>query len=276
MVEQAGPEAGGVAVGERVAVWPVMPCGRCYPCRIGRENVCANIRIVGVHLDGALQERFAVPASHVFGVGDLSARATAFIEPTSIAVRAVARARIADGERVVVLGAGPIGQAVCLAAKARGASVLMADRLERRLERALQLGADAVVEGSAAEIAPRVREWAGDEGPPVVIEAIGVAEAVRGAVDMVATAGRVVVVGLSDREVSLPIGAFPFRELDVLGSSCCTAEEFAQAAELVRAHREQVETLITHEFGLGEAPEALAHVSEHPAEVMKAVIRMED
>ena len=89
--------------------------------------------------------------------------------------------------------------------------------------------------GPAAEIAPRVREWAGDEGPPVVIEAIGVPEAVRGAVDMVATAGRVVIVGLSDREVSLPIGAFPFRELDVLGSSCCSAEEFAQAAELVRA-----------------------------------------
>ena len=215
------------------------------------------------------------PPSTRFGVGDLSARAAAFIEPTSIAVRAVARARIAAGERVLVLGAGPIGQAVCLAARARGASVLLADRLQTRLERARELGADAVLAGSAEEIAPAVREWAGAEGPPVVVEAIGVPEAVRGAVEMVSTAGRVVIVGLSDREVSLPIGAFPFRELDVLGTSCCSAAEFAEAVELVRAHREAVEGLITHEFALAEAPAALAHVAEHPAEVMKAVIRME-
>jgi L-gulonate 5-dehydrogenase len=275
VVEAVGEGVEGLRAGERVAVWPVLGCGRCYPCSIGRENVCSNIRIIGVHVDGGLRERFAVPAEHAFGVGDLPARAAAFIEPTSIAVRAVARARIAAGERVVVLGAGPIGQAVCLAARARGASVLLADRLEARLERARDLGADEVLAGSAEEIAPAVREWAGPEGPPVVVEAIGVPEAVRGAVEMVSTAGRVVIVGLSDREVSLPIGAFPFRELDVLGTSCCSAAEFAEAVALVRAHREQVEGLITHEFALAEAPAALAHVAEHPAEVMKAVIRME-
>ena len=102
--------------GDRVAVWPVLACGACYPCSIGRENVCANIAIIGAHVDGALQERLVVPASQVFAVGDMAPAVTAFVEPTSIGVRTVVRARVTAEDRVVVLGAGPIGQAVCLAA----------------------------------------------------------------------------------------------------------------------------------------------------------------
>ena len=87
-----------LGVGQRVAVWPVHACGHCYPCRIGRENVCVNLSLVGVHRDGALQEQLHVPASQVFPVGDLEPTLAAFIEPVSIAMRAVVRARVAAGE----------------------------------------------------------------------------------------------------------------------------------------------------------------------------------
>ena len=119
--------------GMRVAMWPVNACGHCYPCSLGRGNACARISLTGIHADGALQERLLIAAAQVFPVGDQDPALAALIEPVSVAVRAVARGRVAPGEHVVILGAGPIGQALALAATDRGASVLLVDRLESRL-----------------------------------------------------------------------------------------------------------------------------------------------
>ena len=110
-----------LAAGIRVALWPVASCGRCYACRVGRGNACVDISLIGVHEDGALQQQLLVPAAQVFPVGDQDPALAALIEPVSIAVRAVVRGRVAAGEKVVVLGAGPIGQALALAATDRGA-----------------------------------------------------------------------------------------------------------------------------------------------------------
>src|SRR5436309_2700351 len=100
ILEEIGPDSPThLRAGERVAIWPLMSCGHCYPCRIGRGNVCANISLIGVHTDGALQDRLRIPASQVFPVGDQDPAVAALIEPVSIAVRAVVRGRVAEGER---------------------------------------------------------------------------------------------------------------------------------------------------------------------------------
>jgi len=273
VIEAVGPECPvGLRAGERVALWPVSACGRCYPCRIGRPNVCANISLIGVHQDGALQERLRLPAAQVFPVGDQEAAVTAFVEPVSIAVRAVERGRVAAGERVVVLGAGPIGQAVALAATDRGASVLLVDRLESRLELGRASGAEPLQVGEDVDMVAEARAWAGEDGPEVVIEATGVPELVQPAISLVSHAGRVVVVGLSDSPAPVRVGDLPFKELDVLGVSCCGAEEFAEAVALVARRREAVAPLVTHEFPLEEAPQAIEYAMSHPTEVMKAVV----
>ena len=143
IVEVVGPDCPAyLRAGERVAIWPLTSCGHCYPCRIGRANACANISLIGVHRDGALQERLHVPAAQVFPVGDQDPAVAALIEPVSIAVRAIVRGRVAPGEKVVVFGAGPIGQALAVAAIDRGASVLLVDRVRSRLERGRATGAE--------------------------------------------------------------------------------------------------------------------------------------
>jgi threonine dehydrogenase-like Zn-dependent dehydrogenase len=272
VVDAVGPGSARVRPGDRVAVWPVLACGRCYACTIGRENVCANIAIIGAHVDGALQERLRVPASQVFAVGDMAPAVTAFVEPTSIGVRTVVRARVSAEDRVVVLGAGPIGQAVCLAACDRGAAVLMADVVPERLELARTIGAEEVVCGDAAAVAGQVREWAGGDGVGVLIETTGVPAVVRTSFDAMAPAGRLVLVALSHHDVTLPLMDFPIRELDVLGVSCCNASEFADAVDLVRRNQEAVARLITDEFAFERAPEALHYVADGSPELMKAVI----
>ena len=272
VIDAVGPGSADVRVGDRVAVWPVLACGACYPCSIGRENVCANIAIIGAHVDGALQERLVLPAAQVFAVGDMAPAVTAFVEPTSIGVRTVVRARVGAEDRVVVLGAGPIGQAVCLAASDLGAAVLMADVVPERLEHARAMGAAEVVCGDAAVVADQVRDWAGADGVAVLIETTGVPAVVRSAFDVIAPAGRLVLVALSHHEVSLPLMDFPIRELDVLGVSCCNAGEFAAAVDLVRRNEDAVARLITDEFAFERAPEALRYVAGGSPELMKAVI----
>jgi threonine dehydrogenase-like Zn-dependent dehydrogenase len=259
--------------GLRVALWPVRGCGHCYPCSLGRDNVCANLTLIGVHMDGALQERLTLPAAQVFPVGDQDAAVTALVEPVSIAVRAVRRGRVAAGERVVVLGAGPIGQALALAALDLGAGVVLLDRIPHRLELAEALGADTLPAEDGWQDA--VREWAGGEAPEFVFEATGVPELVDPATELVAHAGRVVVVGLSTESAPLEVGRLPFKELDLLGTSCCGADDFAEAVSLVARRSDAAAKLVTHEFPLAQAPQAIAYAIDHPAEVMKAVVRID-
>ena len=276
IVEVVGPECPAhVVAGERVALWPLTSCGHCYPCRIGRANACSNISLIGVHRDGALAERLRLPASQAFPVGGQDPVVAALVEPVSIAVRAVRRGRIAAGEKAVVFGAGPIGQAVATAAIDRGAAVLLVDLIRSRVERGRATGAELLAAGDGVDVVAAAREWAGDDGPEVVFEATGVPEVARTAVELVSQAGRVVVVGLSGHDAPLKVGDLAFKEIDLLGVSCCNGDEFAEAVALVARREDALRELVTHEFPLEEAPTAIEYAIRHPADVMKAVIHVE-
>ena len=189
VVEDAG-NTNGVNKGDRVAIWPLLPCGHCYPCRIDRPNVCVRFRLVGVHLDGGLAERLEVPAGLAFAVGALDPDGTCFVEPASVAVHALARGRLQPGEQVVVFGAGPIGLATLLAAVNAGARVLAVDPLASRRDLAKRLGAEVVTWAPAAELNDQVRDWTKGEGPPLVVETSGEAGVLPRAAELVAAAGR--------------------------------------------------------------------------------------
>jgi threonine dehydrogenase-like Zn-dependent dehydrogenase len=263
-----------LTAGERVALWPLQACGRCYPCSVGRPNTCDNFTLIGIHLDGGMQERLAVSENQVFPIAVDSPTVAAMAEPMSIAVRAVTRGRIAPGERIVVLGAGPIGQCVCLAARERGAEVLVIDLQERRLALSRELGAcETIVWTTLEEVVGAARGWAGPAGPPVAVDATGAPEPVRAMVEMLSSAGRAVQVGMSNHEVPLRIGSLTEKELDVLGVSCCGSAEFAEAVGIVERNSSLLARLISHEFALAQAPEALRFAIGNPDEVMKVVIR---
>src|SRR5581483_7490747 len=254
IVERAGANCpGGIRPGDRVAVWPVRGCGRCYPCRVGRANACVSLELFGIHRDGGLQELLRVPVTQVFGVGDLGAEASAFVEPMSIAVHALERADIRAGQKVAVLGAGPIGLATVLAATSVGARVMSIDPVAARRDIAAKVGAETVAWGDAQEVAGVIRRWGRGSGPPRVIDTTGNPAALAQAAELVSAAGRVGVVGMSSAPAPLRSGIFPEKEIDVAGSSCSSAPDFRAAVRLVQAHRESVSTLLTHRFPLTRA-----------------------
>ncbi len=232
-----------------------------------------NFSLIGIHTDGGLQGLLRVADATVFPIAVASPAVAALVEPISIAMRAVHRGRIADGERVVVLGAGPIGQSLLVAAQDRGANVLVVDPLEDRLTTARALGAETVPWTTADDVVASARAWSGGEGPPVVIDATGVPAAVRAAVELVSPAGRVVQVGMSGDAVDLRLGSFTEKELDMLGVACCGTGDFAEAVDLTERNAERLAQLVSHEFPLAEAPGAIHFAMEHPREVMKVVIR---
>ena len=271
LVEDPGTARADIKQGDRVAILPLLPCGRCYPCRIGRPNVCPRFRLVGVHTDGGLQQRLEVPAANVFGVGDLEPDATAFVEPASIVVHALARGRLQPGEQVVVFGAGPIGLAAVLAATHAGARVLAVDPMENRRDLAKRLGAEHTAWEAAQT---QITEWTNGDGPPLIVETSGEVGVLPQAIEMVSLAGRIVVVGMSQATAPVRPGAFPEKEIDVIGSSCATAEDFQIAIDLIKASTITA-ALFSHHFTLARTAEAFEFAMSRPPDAIKVIVTIE-
>lgn len=265
--------AGPIRPGERVAIEPLIPCGHCYPCRIGRRNCCTNLNVIGAHSDGAFREYVALPTYMLYPTGDLTAEEAALVEPISIGVQAAARGEIAPRDRVVIVGAGPIGAAIAVAAMDRGARVMVVDRLPSRLAMVSRLGVERTVVAGQQDVAAEVQAWTNGDGAHVAVDAVGAPAVIRQVCELVASAGRVVIVGLSDQEVGLPVMDFSRKEMTIHGSRN-NAGRFGEAVELVQRNREQLRTMITHRYPLAAMPEAIAFAAEHPAEVEKVMIEV--
>ena len=266
---------GPVRVGQRVSVEPLIPCGECYPCRRGRPNCCTRLQVLGVHTAGAFAEYVTVPVGTLYPADDLDPDLTALAEPISIGMQVVTRGQVTGEDRVAVYGAGMIGQAVLACALDRGARVLLVDRVPSRLALGRRLGAERVVDGSQEDAVGAIREWTGGDGAAVVVDATGAPAVIRAAVDAVAFSGRIVIVGISLQEVSLPIPEFTRKELTILGSRN-NAGVFGAALDLVRRRGESLRPLITQRYPLAQAPAAIEFALHHPAEAAKVLLDVEE
>jgi L-gulonate 5-dehydrogenase len=267
-----GPGASGVEVGDRVCVDLVINCGHCYPCRIGRPNCCVNIKVMGVHVDGGFAEFLTASVSRLYPVPpELSDEEAALVEPLTIGCQAVARGDVAEGETVAILGAGPIGLVSLLAAKARGARVLISDLLDSRLELAAQLGADAVVNSGRESLADAVSRFTDGEGANVVIEAVGVVSTVEAAIEVVAAAGRVVLLGFGSKPVSIAPTTLIRKELDIRASRM-NSRRFPEAIALMAQARLPLAQMVTHRMLLASAADAFDLLDRRPEDACKVVL----
>lgn len=269
-VEALGPDTSGPPAGTRVVVEPFLGCGHCYPCRIGKPNCCANLRIIGVHRDGGFADHVIAPVEKLFAIPDgMSAYKASFTEPVAIGVQACRRGAVTADDTVLILGAGPIGLALVEVANARGARTYISDVLPERLETAAQLGATPIParEGFFDEI----MRLTNGEGMPVVIEATGNAGVMEKTVDYVAAGGRIVIVGLVKKGtgVTFPGLDFTRKEMTIVGSRASTAC-FPESLELLASGRIRYPE-IGSQFALAQAPEVFAKLGDNPGALHKAV-----
>ena len=270
-VAEVGADVAGLDVGTPVVVEPFLGCGRCYPCRVGKSNCCANLEIIGLHRPGGFADTVTAPADHVHRIpAGLSLPFASFAEPVAIGVQACRRGDVGEGEYVLILGCGPIGLALIEVAKARGARVVASDVVPSRLEMAARLGADVIPAG-AGQLAA-VLDQTGGEGAAVVMEATGNPQVMESTTDLVAAGGRIVIVGLVKQGVGVAFPGLDFtrKEMTVLGSRASVGC-FPEALSLLAGGAITYPRVAT-EFPLWDAPPVFAKLAEDPAAIHKGVL----
>ncbi len=265
------PGVPSLAVGELVVVEPFLGCGTCYPCRRGKSNCCAKLKILGIHRAGGYAQFVVAPATHIHRVPTgMSASLASFAEPVAIGVQACRRGEITDGDHVLVMGCGPIGLALIEVARARGATVIAADVSPARLDFARQLGAHTLP--SDHTLPAKIMELTNGEGMPVVIEATGVAAVMRQSAELVAAGGRVVIVGLVKKGTEVAFEGLDFtrKEMTLVGSRA-SANCFPEALALLASGKVTYPRVAT-EFSMWDGPQVLQDLTAHPGKVHKAVL----
>lgn len=275
VVEAFGEGASGPAAGSRVVVDPFIGCGKCYPCRVGKRNCCANLTIIGIHREGGFADYVVAPAKNLVPVPEgLTDFEAVFAEPVAIGVQGCRRGQVTAEDTVLVLGAGPIGLAVIEVARAKGATVYATDLSVERLNIAAELGAIPIAGGQG--LVERVLEITNGEGMPVVMEATGAPQAMEQCVDLVAAGGRIVILGLVKKGVGVTFPCLDFtrKEMTIYGSRA-SVDCFPEALALIAGGKIHYPK-IASSFGLSDAPSVFAKLADNPMALHKAVFMLEE
>lgn len=276
-VVEVGKDVKHLKVGDRVALEPGKTCGHCEFCKTGRYNLCPDVVFFATPpVDGVFQEYVAHKADLCFKLPEnVSTLEGALIEPLAVGFHAAIQGDAHLGQRAVVMGAGCIGLVSMMALKARGVSeVYVVDIMEKRLEKALELGATGVMNGAKEDVLERVKELTDGVGMDLVIETAGTEITTRQAIHMAKKGSNIVLVGYSKSgEMTLPMSLVLDKEL-TFKTVFRYRHIYPMAIDAVAAGKVNLKGIVTDVFGLDEAQKAMDYSVNNKADIVKAVIRI--
>jgi 2-desacetyl-2-hydroxyethyl bacteriochlorophyllide A dehydrogenase len=274
-VEIVDDPAGSFRTGEIVAVNPYLSCGTCIACRRGKPNCCVSIEVLGVHRDGGMATLLAVPSQNLIRADGLDADACAAVEFLAIGAHAVRRGMVTDADRVLVVGAGPIGLGAALFARLSGAAVTLLDIDAERINAVMPIAGAryGVTAGAAATDA--LAHATGGDGFDVVFDATGNADSIVRAFDHVAHGGRYVLVSVVKGDISFADADFHRREMTLLGSRNATAHDFETVIAAIRGGLVDIRRIITHRTTLHAAVRDIPIWATQKSGLIKAVIELD-
>ena len=270
-VAAVGTDVAGLAIGTPVTVMPLRWCGACPACRAGNHHICHRLNVIGIDSVGAMQQQWTVPAGVVVPLpADLPLTHGALVEPTAVAVHDVRRADLLPGEKVVVIGGGPVGVLIALVASSVEADVALLEVDPHRRAIADRLGI-RTLDPAHTDLVSEVEAWTGGAGAAVAFEVSGSAAGITTAVELLAVRGRLVVVGIHSQPREIDVFRFFWRELTMVGARVYQRDDYDTAIDLLRAGKVGAETLITHVEPLTNAAAAF-DVLRGGGNVMKVLI----
>ena len=252
---------------------PYSECGICTACRAGRPNCCQFNETMGLQRDGALTRLVAIPVSKVFTSDILTLQELALTEPLSVGYHAANRGRISETDTVLVMGCGVVGIGVIAAAARKGATVIASDIDDGKLADAQRFGARHTVNSTRADVLDAVRQLTGGDGVSVAVEAVGLPQTFRLAVEAVAFAGRVIYVGYAKQDVSYDTALFVRKELDICGARNAL-RVFPAVIRMLEERERPFPDLITRVYPFAEAGEALRSWDANPARFTKVMVNV--
>ena len=267
----AGAE--GFRVGDVVTCNPYFNCGKCYACRRGLVNACHNNQTMGVQRDGAFQEYIAMPVERLIAGKGLPAETLALIEPFSISCHALSRAEVKAGDRLLIMGAGPIGLFALLRAKSMGANVLVADLLENRLALAAAYGAQRTVNVKTENLHDACAAFTGGDGFDVCVEACGAPETFMNCIEEAAHGANIILIGNGKRETTFVHSVLLKKELNVFGSRNAYTRDFETLIDLVAAGKADVGRMVSGIYDMENAAEAFEKLKHNDGTLAKLLIR---
>lgn len=259
IVVDVGKDVSLVKPGDHAVVDPNIKCGRCRFCRNAKQNLCSNMKTLGIHLDGGFARYNVAPQSAIYKVPeDMDWRDVALVEPVSCVINGLRRSGIGFGDSVAVIGAGPIGLIwAALSKQAGAAKVIVSEIVPARQEAARRLGADRVIDPTRSDIVEAVKAET-DGGVDVAVEVVGKPLTVQQALQMIGLGGKAVLFGTCPEETQVSFRPYELvrHEKQVLGSF---AANFTFTPAIEAMYRKQVrsEILFTHQFKVQQIDKAI-------------------
>ena len=274
-VVEVGSKVTEIKAGDRVTIQPQVVCGKCYPCLHGRYHICDELKVMGFQTTGVASEYFAVKAEKVLKLPDgISFDVGAMVEPLAVAVHALERSgERLEGKKVLVLGAGPIGNLVAQVAKAMGAAaVMITDLSDYRLKVAKSCGIDFCLNPKEQDLGKAIFDHFGADKADLILECVGVNSTIDQAISSARKGTDIIVVGVFGDKPHVDLGLVQDRELRLIGTLMYQEQDFVQAIELIKLKKVKLEPLITDRFSFQDYLKAYEHIDRQKDRAMKVIV----
>lgn len=274
---EVGADVTGFSVGDKITFAPQVVCGECYPCKHGMYHICENLKVMGFQTNGTAQEFFPLPEDIVFKLPDeMSLDHAAMIEPIAVAVHAVLKGGDVAGKKVLVLGAGTIGNLVAQVAKAFGAdAVMITDIKDYKLEKAKACGIDFTINTARTDLNQTILANFGPDRADLILECVGVQDTITKAVNNARKGTTIVIVGVFGEKPVVDLGLVQDRELKLVGTLMYQNSDYEIAINLLRNGKMCLDELITHRFKFEQYMDAYLAIEESNGEYMKVMIELD-
>jgi L-iditol 2-dehydrogenase len=274
VVAAVGKNVTGFAIGDKITFLPQVTCGKCYPCTHGMYHICESLKVMGFQTGGAAQDYFAIPAGNVLKLPEnMSLDQAAMIEPIAVTVHALARGGGAEGKRVIVLGAGPIGNLTAQVARESGArAVMITDISPYKLDKARECGIEIAVNTAEEDLGDAIARHFGPEKADLILECVGVEATMTQAVQYARKGSTIVVVGVFGKKPTVDLGLVQDRELSLVGTLMYQKPDYERAIELAAGGRMKLDEMITHRFPFERYLEAYHCIEESGGRYLKVMI----
>lgn len=271
VVSKVGENVTHLKAGDRVIVNQVTSCGHCYPCSKNRGNVCDNLKVRGVHIDGGYREYIAVPENDCYILPEsLSDEDAVMIEPTTIAIQSCTRAELEKEDMLLIYGAGALGSSILKIAHTICDHIIVADIMDDKLAEAKQNGASHTINVATENFQEKVLEYTKGRGATVSIDAACVKNSLLLLLQATGNAGRVITMGFSTAATEVNQFLITSKELDVRGSRLQN-KMFGKAIEMIEKGTLDLNHSISHTFPLTKAQEAFDFVDSRDPSIRKIV-----
>lgn len=273
-VVAVGEKVSHIKVGDPVAVDPVVSCGECSMCTIGRHNICHTVKCLGVQTDGCFTEVVKIKANRVYPFSpEIDWDTAALVEPFSVAAQIAERLRINEKDRVLIIGGGTIGLALLQVVQGvYQAEAVVADLVESKLKLAQEMGAKGVINSGQVNAVKEAQKVWDNKGPSVIVEAVGNSKLLQSLIADAPPGCRVGVIGFMAEPIQISPMEITKRELEIIGSRM-NRDKLPDVLNWFKEGKiSNPQKLITHKFKLKDAQKAFELIEKDPGQVCKVIL----